>query len=52
MARVTLEELKAALDGYFNDRSRPAAETRDGLQEVADDIDTMIASLDETMEGD
>lgn len=41
------QKLMAAVEELFSDTSRPAYETREDLEEVATQIETMIDSLPE-----
>lgn len=43
---MTKDELIEAANKFFSDRTRSQAETRNDLQEVADEIEVMIESLD------
>ena len=40
-------ELKAYVDRFYSDRSRSAAETREALEELRDDLDILIETLAE-----
>lgn len=42
---MTYIELKAAVDAYFSDRSRSVSDTREGLENLRDELDMMIDSL-------
>ena len=45
--RKTLDQLKRDIDDFFSDTSRSPDETREGLEEAIEHIDTKLASLDE-----
>lgn len=42
---MTYEELKAALQRYFGDTARSREETREGLENLAGEIDMMLDTL-------
>ena len=44
---MTLDELKAAVNRYFDDRSRSRDETRDGLGDLIEEIRILMQCLDE-----
>ena len=44
---MTEEELKKAVDKYFSDQSRTAAETRAGLEALISHAEILIESLPE-----
>lgn len=43
---TTYEQVKALIEAYFSDTSRPAAETREGLEMLTLDIESMMEALD------
>lgn len=42
-----LRTLRKAVDDYFRDMSRPRSETKEGLEEVAEEISVMVEALEE-----
>ena len=44
---MSLDEAKAALNKFFGDTSRTREQTREGLEELRDDIDVMIETLED-----
>jgi hypothetical protein len=42
---MSYEELKKALYAYYGDTSRPPEDTREGLEELRDEIETLLDSL-------
>ena len=47
---MDLEELKSQVQKFFGDTSHSRAETRDGLEELADEIQTMLDTLQDEQE--
>lgn len=45
MTMSTPEEIKSAIQRYYSDTSRSRQETRDGLEEVAADVEMLIDTL-------
>ena len=43
---MNVQDVMKAVDEFFGDRSRPAHETRDGLEEISAHVESMIDSLD------
>lgn len=41
----TIDEIKSAIERYYSDTSRSRQETRDGLEEVAADVEMLIDTL-------
>lgn len=44
---MTLEQVKDSIQRYYGDTSRSRSQTRDGLEELASDIEVFLASLDD-----
>ncbi len=44
---MTLEQVKDAIQRYYSDTSRSRSQTRDGLEELASDIEVLLDSLDD-----
>lgn len=44
---MTLEQVKNAIQSYYGDTSRSRSQTRDGLEELASDIEVFLSSLDD-----
>lgn len=44
---TTYEQVKKTIEAYFNDTSRPAAETREGLEMLTLDIESMMEAMDD-----
>lgn len=40
-------ELAKALERYYGDTSRPISETREGLERLREEIDTMLETLED-----
>ena len=47
---MTTEELKIIVNAFFSDTSRSPLETLEGLEEVQEDIETMIEGLRSDLE--
>lgn len=44
---MSVEQLRKAVQDFYGDTSRSRAETKEGLEEILCDIETLIASLDD-----
>lgn len=44
---MTIETLKDAVQDFYSDTSRPREDTKAGLEEVRDEIETLIESLED-----
>lgn len=49
---MELHELKKALHEFFSDTSRPASETKDGLNEISDEAYMLAESIPSDDEAD
>lgn len=47
MKTVSIEEAKAAVNGFFSNSKNPRAVTRDGLVELIEECRTLLQALDE-----
>lgn len=47
---MTLDQVRDAVQRFYGDTSRTRAETKEGLEELLSDIETMIDSLDDDEE--
>jgi hypothetical protein len=48
--KATIDEVKAVINKFFSDSSRPRSATRDGLVEVIDECRVMLQALREDEE--
>lgn len=49
---MNIDQVQDAVNRFFSDRSRPASETRAALEELRDDIEVKIDSLEQDCDGD
>lgn len=42
---MTLDSVKQSIQDFFGDTSRSRSETREGLEELRDEVDTLLESL-------
>lgn len=42
---MSIEEIKSAIQRYYSDTSRTRQETRDGLEEIAGDVEMLLDTL-------
>jgi hypothetical protein len=44
---ITLDAVKKSINDFFSDTTRPASQTREGLEEIRDDVDSKLEALAE-----
>lgn len=44
---ITLSAVKKSIDDFFSDTTRPASQTREGLEEIRDDVDSKLQAIAE-----
>ncbi|WP_434642700.1 hypothetical protein [Achromobacter piechaudii] len=42
---MSIEEIKSAVQRYYSDTSRTRQKTRDGLEEIASDVEMLLDTL-------
>jgi hypothetical protein len=44
---ITLSAVRKSIDDFFSDTSRPASQTREGLEEIREDVDAKLEAIAE-----